>query len=99
MMLILYSYYYIIIYYYIILNQIYFSTLLSNEEVIEGLTRLGGINIQIVNLGGRIDNIEDFIICTGTSTRHLRKMSDTIVKALVSRDIKEGKSSIIIYHI
>ena len=61
--------------------------LLSNEEVIEGLKRLGGLNIQAIPLNGHLDTLDDFILCTGTSTRHLRKMSDVIVKALISRGL------------
>ena len=55
---------------------------LTEAELVEALTRLGGINICSIDLKGKLDNIEKFIIVTGTSTRHLRKMSDVVVKAV-----------------
>jgi ribosomal silencing factor RsfS len=56
--------------------------LLSKEEIIEGLLKLGGLDVRTVDLNGQIDELETFIFVTGTSTRHLQKMSDVFVKAV-----------------
>ena len=72
---------------------------MTELELTEALTRLGGSNICSVDLKGKLDDIEKFIIVTGTSTRHLRKMSDAIVKAVSSNCIKRVHLIILLRYI
>jgi ribosomal silencing factor RsfS len=58
--------------------------LLTDGEIVEALERLGCIDIKLVDINGQLDSIKAFVIGTGTSTRHIQKMSDVIVKAVSS---------------
>ena len=51
---------------------------------------MGGIDVKSVSVGGKLGNVEDFIIATGSSARHIRKMSQAVVQALKSRDLKSA---------
>lgn len=65
-------------------------TLLSSKEIVVALTKMGAMDVQSVPLLRPLDNINEFIIASGSSTRHIRKMSDAIVQALKSRKIKKA---------
>ncbi len=65
-------------------------TLLSSKEIADALTKMGAIDIRQIPLTRQLDNIQEFIIASGTSTRHIRKMSGAIVQALKSRKIKKA---------
>lgn len=60
----------------------FFREYLTAEEIIKGLESLAGENIVRLNVNGHMDTIEEFILVTGRSTRHLRKMSDMVVRAV-----------------
>lgn len=61
---------------------------LTPEEIQNTLIKLGGGEVNILKLNQKLDTITEFIFATGKSTRHLRKMSDTVVKALKARDLR-----------
>lgn len=62
----------------IIFDRVY----LTSKEIVEALERLGCIDIKVVNLKGKMDTIENFIFGTGSSARHIKKMSDVLVRAV-----------------
>jgi len=65
------------------------NTLLSSLEITTALTKMGGIDVKSVPISA-LDNIKEFIIVSGSSTRHLRKMSQAIVSALKARGITKA---------
>ena len=65
-------------------------TLLSSTEIAEALKKMGGENVRRIPIEGRIDNVKEFIIASGSSSRHLRKMANAIVQALKSRQITKA---------
>ena len=66
------------------------DTLLSRDEVEQALTSMGGIDVVSVPLKNKMMNIKEFTIVSGTSIRHIRKMSDAVVRALKSRNIHKA---------
>jgi hypothetical protein len=58
-------------------------TLLTTEEVQQALLSMGGENIVVININGSLGSVSNFIIATGRSPRFLRKMSDSIVQAVI----------------
>jgi ribosome silencing factor RsfS/YbeB/iojap len=66
------------------------KVLLTIEEIQDVLVKLGGIDIKILNLQEKFDTITEFIIVSGRSTKHLRKMSDVIVQALKQRELTQA---------
>lgn len=65
------------------------NTLLSSSEITSALTKMGGMDIKSVQINA-LGNINEFIIASGSSTRHLRKMSQAIVRALKDRGITKA---------
>lgn len=63
------------------------NTLLTSREIVTALTKMGAIDVKVVSVAGKLDSVEDFIIVSGSSTRHIRKMSQAIVQALKSRKL------------
>ena len=57
-------------------------TLLTENEIKEALERQGAENVDVVHLQKPLDTITKMIFATGKSTRHLKKMSDSIVRAV-----------------
>jgi ribosome-associated protein len=66
------------------------NVLLTSDEIINALSKMGAIDVKSVPISGTLDNIEEFIIASGSSTRHIRKMSQAIVQALKSRNITKA---------
>ena len=56
--------------------------LLTTEEIKEALIAQGGENVVIVLMREPIESMTHLVITSGRSTRHLRKMSDSIVQAV-----------------
>ena len=56
--------------------------LLTTEEIKEALIAQGGENVVIVQMREQIESMTHLVIASGRSTRHLRKMSDSIVQAV-----------------
>lgn len=56
--------------------------LLSLNEIVVALTKMGGENIVEIKLVDKIDTITHCVIATGNSRRHLRKMADIVVEAV-----------------
>jgi len=65
------------------------NTLLSSLDITTALTKMGGMDVHSVPINA-LDNIQEFIIASGSSTRHLRKMSQAIVSALKARGITKA---------
>jgi ribosome-associated protein len=64
--------------------------LLTSEEVIEALKALDAENIVHIPLNPKLDTISEFIIVSGRSLKHLRKMSEILVKALKKRNLRKA---------
>jgi ribosomal silencing factor RsfS len=62
--------------------SVIFRQLLSMDEIVAALAKLGGINPVVIELTDKIDTITHAVIVTGNSRRHIRKMSDCIVTAV-----------------
>lgn len=67
--------------------------LLTTEEVQRALVSQGGDNVVVLNLNGDLGNIKQFVIGSGRSTRHLHKMSTSIVQSLKKRNLKRVQGS------
>ena len=66
------------------------GVLLTSEDIVTALNAQGAENVVIIPLKPKLDSISEFVVATGRSTRHLRKMSDSIVTALKSRNIRQA---------
>jgi ribosomal silencing factor RsfS len=55
---------------------------LTVAEITYALERLGGIDIKSITLPQRLDTINEVVVVSGTSLRHLKKMADAIVSAV-----------------
>lgn len=55
---------------------------LSLEEVMEALRQERGVNVAAVDLRGKSDLAEALVFVTGTSVAHMRRMADTISRAV-----------------
>lgn len=64
------------------------NQLLTTAEIEKALELQGGKNIVSMDIKGNLDTIKQFVIVTGRSSRHMRKMADTIVSALKSRNLR-----------
>jgi len=64
--------------------------LLTSEEVIEALKALDAENVVLIPLNPKLDTISEFIIASGRSLKHLRKMSEIVVKALKKRNLRKA---------
>lgn len=64
--------------------------LLTSNEVIEALKALDAENIVSIPLNPKLDTISEFIIASGRSLKHMKKMSDTLVKALKKRNLRKA---------
>lgn len=64
--------------------------LLTSQEVIDALKGLDAENIVLIPLTPKLDTISEFIIASGRSLKHLRKMSEIIVKALKKRNLRKA---------
>ena len=64
--------------------------LLTSNEVIEALDVLGAENIVSIPLIPKLDTISEFIIASGRSLKHMKKMSDTLVQALKRRNLRKA---------
>lgn len=62
----------------------FFRVLLTHDEIKEALIAQGGIDVVVVEMREPIESMTHLILASGRSTRHLRKMSDTIVQAVSS---------------
>lgn len=62
--------------------------LLTPEEIKTALESLGGEDVIAMPLSDKLDTITDMIIATGRSSRHIKKMSDAVVQALKSRNLR-----------
>lgn len=58
--------------------------LLTLTEIETALSKQGAENIVSIKLMEPIDGMTDMIIATATSSRHIKKMSDSIVRAVSS---------------
>lgn len=58
------------------------SVLLTPDEITSALEKLGGEDIRVVDISGKLDNIKFMVMVTGQTTRHLKKLSDVVVKAV-----------------
>ena len=65
-------------YYKCILN----SLLLTSAEIKVALVKQGGEDVTIVAVKGRLDTIKEFVVASGRTSRHLRKMAESIVQAV-----------------
>ena len=57
------------------------------DEITSALERQGGEEITVIKLDRPIDSISHFIIASGRSVRHLRKMSSSLVSAVFGVEI------------
>ena len=64
--------------------------LLTSNEVIEALKSLDAENVVSIPLNPKLDTISEFIIASGRSLKHIKKMSDTLVKALKRRNLRKA---------
>jgi ribosomal silencing factor RsfS len=62
----------------------FYRVLLTHDEIKEALIAQGGIDVVVVEMREPIESMTHLILASGRSTRHLRKMSDTIVQAVSS---------------
>jgi len=53
----------------------------------EYLTSQGAENAIVLTINGDLDQFKKFVIATGRSTRHIRKMSQSVVTALKDRKL------------
>ena len=53
------------------------------EEIVDALKKLGGENVVEIEMVDKIDTITHCVITTGNSRRHLRKMAEAIVSAVI----------------
>ncbi len=60
-----------------------YSIILTPEEVKESLISQGAENVLVLPLRESIDTISAFVIATGRSHRHIRKMSESVVIAVI----------------
>lgn len=56
--------------------------LLTVDEVVGALTSMSGIDVTVIDLEGKSDLASYMVFVTGRSVPHMRKMADTIVKAV-----------------
>lgn len=56
--------------------------LLTTEEIKEALIAQGGEDVVVVQMREPIESLTHLVIASGRSTRHLRKMSDSVVQAV-----------------
>ena len=61
--------------------------LLTSEEIKEALVKQGGEDVTVVAVKGRLDTIKEFVVASGRTSRHLRKMAESIVAAVWLSDI------------
>jgi ribosome-associated protein len=66
------------------------GVLLTTDDISTALTAQGAENVVVIPLKPKLDSISEFVVATGRSTRHLRKMSDSIVTALKSRNLRQA---------
>lgn len=64
--------------------------LLTGAEIRDALERQGGEDVLVMAVKGRLDTIKEFVVASGRTPRHLRKMADSIVSALKSRGLKQA---------
>lgn len=55
---------------------------LSSSEIKTALEKQGGERVVVLNLPEGMDNIRKYVVVSGRSTKHLRKMADSIVAAV-----------------
>lgn len=58
------------------------GVLLTADEITEACKKMGGEDIVKIDFEKPLDTMDWFIIVTGSSSRHLKKMADMIVKAV-----------------
>lgn len=63
--------------------------MLTTEEVKMYVESQGAENVEEIVLAEPLDNITGFIFATGRSSRHLRKMADSLLIAMKRRRIKK----------
>lgn len=64
---------------------------LTYAEINEAMSKLGGENISSIPINPPLDgSITEFVFVSGTSTRMLKKLSDVLVTALKSRNLKKA---------
>jgi ribosomal silencing factor RsfS len=56
--------------------------LLTTEEIRVALEAQGAEDVRVVSMKFRIESISHLVIASGRSTRHLAKMSHSIVQAV-----------------
>ena len=56
--------------------------MITTSEVEKALQLLGGDDIVVIQLNPPLDRIQQFIVVTGRSPRHLEKMNDALIKAV-----------------
>jgi ribosome-associated protein len=66
------------------------SELLTGEEIRLALEQQGGEDVRVMDVKGRLDTIRTFVIASGRSSRHLRKMGDSVVSALKARGLRQA---------
>ena len=57
---------------------------MTPNEVKAALISQGAEDVCTINLRGRLGNISEFVLGTGRSPRHLRKMAESIIFAVSS---------------
>jgi ribosomal silencing factor RsfS len=68
-----------------LINSIIFKrcrVLLTTEEIKEALIAQGGIDVVVVEMREPIETLTHLVVASGRSTKHIRKMSDSIVQAV-----------------
>ena len=64
-----------------LLNTYFFRKSLTKDEVLAGLSEVGGLQLDCVDM--KASNMADFlIVATGKSPLHLRKMADMLVQTV-----------------
>ena len=70
--------------------SLFYSELLTGDEIRAALEQQGGEDIRVMAVKGRLDTIKEFVIASGRSSRHLRKMGESIVSALKARGLRHA---------
>jgi ribosome-associated protein len=68
--------------------------LLTLEEITNALTLERGKDIKVIDLQGKSELAQHLVLVTGTSVAHMRRLADTIARALRKRNIPGVRASV-----
>ena len=78
--------------------ELYCRQLLTGEEIRQALENQGGEDVRVVPVRGRLDTIAELVVASGRSSRHLRKMAESIVSAVRRRPAESANVVAVCVH-